>query len=147
MPGEADDIVMLAPQVPFHRIHTQMLGSNGWHSSKVVQDGNKYVANAIISTSFELNQNQKSWSDFRSAYKARYNAEPDRISALGYDAATLVMKALAEAGNDPVKINESIRKTQNFQGLSGLISFDREDGENSEASILKVTETGFLRVQ
>lgn len=147
MPGEADDIVMLAPQVYFHRIHTQMLGSNGWHSLKVVQDGKKYVANTIISTSFELNQNQKSWADFKSAYKARYNAEPDRISALGYDAATLVMKALAEAGNDPVKINESIRKTQNFQGLSGLISFDHEDGENSEASILKITETGFLRVQ
>lgn len=147
MPGDADDIVMLAPQVYFHRIRTQMLGSNGWHSPKVIQDGKRYVANAIISTSFELKQDQKQWLDFKAAYKARYNAEPDRISALGYDAATLVMKALAEAGNDPVKINEALRRTQNYQGLSGLISFDRVDGENSQASILKVTESGFLRVQ
>ncbi len=147
MPGDADDIVMLAPQVYFHRIRTQMLGSNGWHNSKVIKDGKRYISNAIISTSFELDQNQKSWLDFKSAYKSRFNAEPDRISALGYDAAALVMKALAGAGNDPIKINENLRRTQNYQGLSGLISFDSVTGENIEASILKVTEDGFLRVQ
>ena len=147
MPGDADDIVMLAPQVYFHRIRTQMLGSNGWHNPKVIQDGKRYVANAIISTSFELNQNQKMWQDFKSAYKARYNTEPDRISALGYDAASLVMKALAYAGNDPSRINDALKKTLNYQGLSGLISFDGTNGENTEASILKVTEGGFLRVQ
>lgn len=147
MPGDADDIVMLAPQVYFHRIRTQMLGSNGWHNPKVIQDGKRYVANAIISTSFELNQNQKMWQDFKSAYKARYNTEPDRISALGYDAASLVMKALAYAGNDPSRINDALKKTLNYQGLSGLISFDGINGENTEASILKVTEGGFLRVQ
>ena len=87
MPGDADDIVMLAPQVYFHRIRTQMLGSNGWHNQKVIKDGKRYVANTIISTSFELNQNQKTWLDFKSAYKSRFNAEPDWICALGYDAA------------------------------------------------------------
>lgn len=147
IPGDADDIVMLAPQVYFHRIRTQMLGSNGWHNPKVIKDGKRYISNTIISTSFELNQNQKMWLDFKSAYKSRFNAEPDRISALGYDAAALVMKALAGAGNDPSKINENLRKTQNYQGLSGLISFDGVTGENTEASILKVTEGGFLRVQ
>ncbi len=147
MPGDADDIVMLAPQVYFHRIRTQILGSNGWHNPKVIKDGKRYISNTIISTSFELNQNQKMWLDFKSAYKSRFNADPDRISALGYDAATLVMKALAGAGNDPSKINENLRKTQNYQGLSGLISFDSITGENTEASILKVTEDGFLRVQ
>ncbi|HEX3018708.1 MAG TPA: ABC transporter substrate-binding protein [Chitinispirillaceae bacterium] len=147
MPGDADDIVMLAPQVYFHRIRTQMLGSNGWHNPKVIQDGKRYISNAIISTSFELNQNQKSWLDFKAAYKTRYNAEPDRISALGYDAASLVMKSLALTGNDPSRINDALKKTLNYQGLSGLISFDGENGQNTEASILKVTETGFLRVQ
>ena len=147
IPGDADDIVMLAPQVYFHRIRTQMLGSNGWHNPKVIKDGKRYISNTIISTSFELDQNQKMWLDFKSAYKSRFNAEPDRIAALGYDAAALVMKALAAAGNDPSRINENLRKTQNYQGLSGLISFDSTTRENTEASILKVTENGFLRVQ
>jgi branched-chain amino acid transport system substrate-binding protein len=124
-----------------------MLGSNGWHNPKVIKDGKRYISNTIISTSFELDQNQKMWLDFKSAYKSRFNAEPDRIAALGYDAAALVMKALAAAGNDPSRINENLRKTQNYQGLSGLISFDSTTRENTEASILKVTENGFLRVQ
>jgi len=113
----------------------------------VIKDGKRYISNTIISTSFELDQNQKMWLDFKSAYKSRFNAEPDRIAALGYDAAALVMKALAAAGNDPSRINENLRKTQNYQGLSGLISFDSTTRENTEASILKVTENGFLRVQ
>lgn len=147
IPGDADDIVMLAPQVYFHRIKTQLLGSNGWHNSKVIQEGKRYVANTMISTSFELNQNQKEWVDFKNAYRMRYNNEPDRISALGYDAASIIIKAITTAGNDPVKLGESIRNIQKFNGLSGMISFDKNDGTNNEASILKVTENGFLRVQ
>jgi ABC-type branched-subunit amino acid transport system substrate-binding protein len=53
MPGEADDIVMLAPQVAFNRIKAQLIGSSGWYSTKTLTVGKQYVQNAIISTSFE----------------------------------------------------------------------------------------------
>ena len=61
LPAEAEDAIMLAPQVAFNRIKTQLLGSSGWNSQKVLTDGKGYATNAIISTSFEPEANRTEW--------------------------------------------------------------------------------------
>ena len=147
IPADADDIVMVAPQVFFHRIRTQILGANGWHNQKVIDDGNRYVANAMFSTSFETDQTQKNWFEFKKAFKSRFNSDPDKISALGYDAASLVLNAIEFVGDDPQRIADALSKVKGYKGLSSTISFDTESGANSEAVIMKVTKTGFVRVQ
>jgi ABC-type branched-subunit amino acid transport system substrate-binding protein len=147
IPAEAEDIVMIAPQVVFHRIRTQILGSNGWNNQKVIDDGNRYVINAMFSASFEPDQNQSNWIEFRKAFKARYNSEPDKISAMGYDAASLVLRAIETAGDDPEKIAAALSNIHGYNGLSSTISFSPESGTNTEAVIMKVTQKGFVRVQ
>ncbi|NLP00943.1 MAG: ABC transporter substrate-binding protein [Fibrobacter sp.] len=147
IPADVEDVVMLAPQAIFHRIRTQMLGSNGWHNQKTIQDGRQYVRNTIISTSFDINQSSSEWQEFRNAYKARFNSEPDRVAALGYDAASLAMKALKEVGDDPQKLTEILLRKQEYNGLSGKVSFDENSGTNNEAVIMKISENGFVRVQ
>ena len=148
MPGDVEDVVMLAPQVMFHRIRTQILGSSGWHHQKVLHDGKRYVLNAIISTSFELNQSGKEWSNFVNAYKSRYNTEPDRVAALGYDAAALVMKAIRKTGGDnPKRIRAELTKTDRYHGISGIISFNDGRRANNECAVYKIIESGFVRVQ
>lgn len=147
IPADAEDVVMIAPQVIFHRIRTQMIGSNGWHNQKTIQDGRRYVTNAIISTSPEIDQNSREWQEFRAAYKEKFNSEPDRVAALGYDAALVVMKALKEAGDDPAKLADVMLKSQGFSGITGKITFNQESGANSEAAIFKISESGFIRVQ
>lgn len=148
IPADADDVVMLAPQVFFNRIKTQMLGSNGWHTQKVIDDGKRYVGNAMIATSFDVDESGKVWLDFKKAYKNRYNTDPDRIAALGYDAAALIMRAVRESGgDDPEKVGEQLLKTDKYSGLSGVVTFDRTSRANSEAAVYKITESGFVRVQ
>lgn len=148
MPAEAEDVVMLAPQVMFHRIRTQILGSNGWHQQKVIRDGKRYVLNAMISTSVDFNPTGSEWLEFAKEYRRRYNAEPDRVAALGYDAAALLMKAVKESGgDDPVRIRDYLTRTDRYQGLSGAVSFEPGRRANSECAIYKVSESGFVRVQ
>jgi ABC-type branched-subunit amino acid transport system substrate-binding protein len=149
IPAEADDIVMLAPQVNFNRIKTQILGSNGWQSKKVIQDGGSYVQGAVISANVETDLNSAEWQDFKIKYRQRYNSDPDRICALGYDAANLIINAIKAAGgsDSKEKIIDALLKVKGYRGLSGTISFDQGNGANSEAAILKITANGFVRVQ
>jgi len=142
------DVAKLAPQVVFHRIRTQMLGTGGWYHPRVPVDGKRYVSNAIISVGVQSDTVGVDWKSFDAAYRARYNSAPNRIAALGYDAAQLVIKAVEETGGgDPAKLKKALSGVQNYSGLSGKVTFDAHTGANSEAVIMKVTETGFMRVQ
>jgi hypothetical protein len=38
-------------------------------------------------------------------------------------------------------------RKQEYNGLSGKVSFDENSGTNSEAVIMKISENGFVRVQ
>lgn len=150
IPAETEDVVMLAPQVAFNRIKSQLFGSSGWHTPKTVTDGKQYVQNAIISTAFEPDSSWKKWPDFKKEYSTRYNEDPDRVAALGYDAGKIAITAIENAGGNPgntARIAESIAGTQKYEGTSGVITIDKNTHTNSEAVILKLTANGFVRVQ
>jgi len=148
IPAESEDVVMLAPQTAFYRIRTQLLGSTGWHTPKTLLDGKRYVNDALISTSFEIDVNDKQWIDFSHRYKRRFRMNPDRVAApLGYDAAQLVLRAVKEGGDDPAAIARKLAQTENYKGVSGTVSFDSDLGANKETAIMKIKDKSFVRIQ
>jgi branched-chain amino acid transport system substrate-binding protein len=67
---------------------------------------------------------------FREAYKARYNEEPDVWSAFSYEAANVLLAAIAESGGTRYGVLSNVRATKNFQGLFGEWGFD-ENGDTT----------------
>jgi ABC-type branched-subunit amino acid transport system substrate-binding protein len=150
LPAEAEDVAMLAPQAAFHRIKTQLLGSTGWHNPKVVVDGKEYVNNALFSSNLPAGTGmEKEWVDFRGMYKSRFGADPDRVAALGYDAASLIAAALRQTGTSASapQIAQALSAIKGYKGASGPISFDGGQRINTEASIIKIKDKQFIRVQ
>jgi ABC-type branched-subunit amino acid transport system substrate-binding protein len=151
IPAEYEDAVMIASQLLFYRIHAQLLGSTGWYNPKTIVDGKEYVANALISNNFQTaNENDKEWMDFKTMYKLRYNNDPDRIAALGYDAVELALQAIKNKGGDHAttpQIIQEISLVKNYKGASGPISFDPVSRVNTEATIMKIKDKQFIRVQ
>jgi len=147
--SEYEDVAKLSSQVVFRRIRTQMLGTGVWSDPRVPSgsEGKRYANNAIVSVGIQPDASGEPWQAFAAAYKARYNDEPNRIAAMGYDAAMLVIKAAAEAGGaDVAKLKKALASVKEYGGLSGLITFDPVTGANGEAIIMKVTDKGFVRV-
>lgn len=149
IPAEAEDVVMLAPQVFFYKIQTQMLGATGWHNPKVILDGKRYVNNAIFVTNFETEKHSDTWKNFRDAYHARFSMEPDRVAALGYDAAKLACRTYRRigAGASAEKVTDALLGVRKYHGVSGVVSFDPEQGMNTEAAIMKISNKRYLRVE
>jgi ABC-type branched-subunit amino acid transport system substrate-binding protein len=150
LPAEAEDVAMLAPQAAFHRIKTQLLGSTGWHNPKVVVDGKEYVGNALFSSNLPAGTGmEKEWADFKVLYKGRFGVDPDRVAALGYDAASLITVALRQAGTSASapQIAQALSAIKGYRGASGPISFDGGQRINTEASIIKIKDKQFIRVQ
>lgn len=62
---------------------------------------------------------------FRKSYLAAYpGSPPDAFAALGYDAARLIMAAIAKAGDsDPGKVLQALAAMQRFEGVTGTVSY------------------------
>jgi branched-chain amino acid transport system substrate-binding protein len=62
---------------------------------------------------------------FRAAYAEAYpGKEPDAFAALGYDAARLLLAAIASAGStEPQAVRKALAATSGFAGVTGTISY------------------------
>jgi ABC-type branched-subunit amino acid transport system substrate-binding protein len=151
VPAEYEDVVMIAPQLMFHRIRAQLLGSTGWYNPKTIADGKDYVDDAFISNNFQAAaESDREWLEFKSIYRARYSSDPERVAALGYDAASLVFQAIRDKGGDKTsasQIAQALASVKGYRGASGVISLDPTQRVNTEAAIMKIKDKQFLRVQ
>lgn len=64
-------------------------------------------------------------AEFYANYKKRYNAEPEGYAVYGYEAAKVVLDAIAKAGKrDRAAILAAVAATKDFDGALGKWSFD-----------------------
>jgi branched-chain amino acid transport system substrate-binding protein len=104
----------------------------------------KDFANGIIYTyygSFNINSDDNIISDFVSAYKYRYQSNPSYYAALGYDNICIMIEALTSSNFDVNKVKSNLYLIQNFNGVTGNISFDK-NGDVSKPVILKLVRDG-----
>jgi len=81
----------------------------------------------------------KEYTDFVASYKSKYGQEPPAYAAEGYDATTLLLKAIIaskDGTSDTIK-SQLQRIGQGFAGASGLISFEANgDVQKPEAVMM-----------
>ncbi|MFP6639499.1 MAG: ABC transporter substrate-binding protein [Myxococcota bacterium] len=85
---------------------------------------------------------------FREDYEAAYPGEsPTAFSALGYDAANLLMAAIAEAGRaDPAAVLDALPRLQNFVGVTGSIQYENGSRIPTKPVTLVEVQAGELRL-
>ncbi len=140
-PGEA---AMIAPQVAFYGLHTQLLGDGGWGSEEVRRVGGRYAEGTILVNDFY--PQGEIWEDFQRRFAKRFGYKPDRVVTLSYDMASLVLKALGKGIRDREGLRESLLALNGYQGVGGRIAFN-PSGENSEVVILKIEEGKVVRLK
>ena len=82
--------------------------------------------------------------DFNTRYEQRWGTPSNALSALGYDAAKLLIDALRRAGTtDASKLRDALAATRNFTGAAGTITFDAQRNPNKSAVVLTVRDGAF----
>jgi branched-chain amino acid transport system substrate-binding protein len=122
------------------------LGPDGMNSSELVRIagdavvGMHYTSVAAPPTVYE------GAKKFIEDYKAKFGKGPELFSAQAYDATAIVLKAIEAAikeagGQKPSRkaVAEKVRATKNFQGITGVITFDeRGDPVKAKYFVIKV---------
>jgi len=83
-------------------------------------------------------------SDISRNFVKKYRQTDDHIFAetpLGYDAVLLLADAIRRAGStDRAKIRDALAKTENFEGVTGMISINIHGDPVKSAVIMKITD-------
>ena len=86
-------------------------------------------ANLVVFASpLPLGPDSKMRNNFIDSYKERYGEEPGVLSDVGYDCAMLIMKGFIKTGGEAVGIIPYITSLENYEGISGVMSF-KSDGD------------------
>jgi len=124
VPGYYSEVGLIVKQARELGIKVPIVGGDGWDSAKLPE----LAGAANLNDTYFVNH---MWAEdpatkpFADAYKAKYNAEPDALAALGYDAAKMLIAAIKTAGStDAEKIRVALENTKDFQGVTGVITVD-----------------------
>ena len=81
------------------------------------------------------------------AWRAKYNSDPDALSAWNWDAMMIIKQVYPDSGGDKAKFRDGVRALKDYHGAVGTISFDQNgDGLHSvDIMQYKGTEPQFIR--
>ncbi|MFA5953994.1 MAG: ABC transporter substrate-binding protein [Patescibacteria group bacterium] len=105
------------------------------------------AAEGLYISSSEPKKQTNTVLDFEKRYKEKYGTKPDIIAANAYDAFTLQVLAYQKCGKNLSCMNQEIRNTKNYDGVSGTLTMN-SDGSTSKPILFKKVQDGqFVNVE
>jgi branched-chain amino acid transport system substrate-binding protein len=83
-------------------------------------------------------------TEFSKMYEEKYKEKPNSFAGHAYDAFYIVVNALKNSGADKTKLRDEIEKTADFNGVSGVFTYgkDNHDGTSTKDMIMVEIKAG-----
>lgn len=137
VPGDAQQLRQLLPQVHFYNLNGAYLGSDGWGDNAVYSLGDAVTKGAVFCSPFLEGRRSEQYLKLATAFDKRYGASPQRLSALGFDAVNIALMAAAGSRATGDEILAGLKRVSAYEGASGMISFG-EYRENIEMPLYRI---------
>ncbi len=144
-PGNFTESALVMKQARQLGITVPFLGGDTWDIDEFTTVGGKDVEGATISTFFDdAAPVTAEGKKFVEAYKKEYpNKNMAAVTALGYDAYLVIIKAIEAANSsDPTAIRDALAKTAGVEGATGQITFTADGDADKNSAIIKEVKDG-----
>lgn len=138
-PGYYTEVGLIAQQARQLGIKVPMLGGDGWDSEKLFEIGKDAIEGYYYTNHYTTESTEPEVIEFLGKFKDKYNETPDPFAALGYDGARILFAALERAPDLSGKaIRDELKKTKDFQGVTGKITLNENRDAVKSAVIIQV---------
>ncbi len=146
IPGYYGDVALIAKQARQLGITMPLLGADGWDAPELWALGGDALNDSYISNHYSADDPAENIQTFVRNYRLRYqNLTPDAHAALAYDALRFLAEAMLRAGTtEGPKLRAALAETKNFNGVTGIISMDRDRNAVKSAVILKLLDGRYI---
>lgn len=140
LPDYYNTVALIATQLRAAGLTQPLLGADGW--DEAVGTGQAELIGSYFSNHYSEETGSTEIKTFVAAYKARWNDDPNALSALGYDATRILIEALVAADKAGKLTSPGVRDAlDNVSGsyVTGNISFDKGNPVKS-AVVLEIVK-------
>lgn len=136
---------LILPQLAYYDVtDVYLLGTNLWHSDKLIQMAEGHAEGAIMPEIFFAESTNETVMQFVQSFTETYDEEPGFIEAIAYDTARILFQTV---GSQDLQFRNSIKNRlinlTNFQGVTGKTTFNQNGEVNKELFILKINGSNF----
>ena len=141
VPGYYNDLGPIVRQAKELGLKVTLLGGDGWGNPKLLELAKGAAEGAYFTNFYSAENPSPSTRKYLAAFRARYGFESDPLAAAGYDAAGILLTAIARAKDPtPDAVREQIAQVRNFAGATGMISINA--GGNADRDVFVVQIRG-----
>lgn len=149
LPQYSNELPSMLKQIRAAGWDKPVMGGDAWESSDLMEKCGDLCKGLYFSAHFGAFGAKGKARDFIDAYKAKYNQMPDGYSALGYDAANLLITAVSQlesidknlfVAREAVK--EQLASIKEYEGVSGILNMNSSGDPSKSAVIIRITEDG-----
>jgi branched-chain amino acid transport system substrate-binding protein len=135
---DAGNILLQARQLG---LQMPFLGGDGWESPQLAAIAGPAAEGSYFTAHFSAEDPRPEVQAFLERYRAEYGELPDSTAALGYDAARLILEAMARAPSlDGRTLAKEIAATADFHGVTGRFGIDAQRNARKPAVILTMKD-------
>jgi branched-chain amino acid transport system substrate-binding protein len=138
VPSYYTEAALIVRQARDLGITVPFFGGDGWEDDQLLKIGGESLNGCFYSTHFSAQNTDPTVVKFVEKYKARWNGEiPGAFSALGYDAAYVLVDAIKRAGSTQgIALRDALAETKNVSGVTGVTTLDKDRNASKPATII-----------
>jgi branched-chain amino acid transport system substrate-binding protein len=143
LPNYYSEVPLQIQQAKRLGITAPFLGSDSWGSAELLNLCGADCEGYYFSTHYAPDIATPIATKFIDAYKAKYNATPDDVAALTYDAFGLLWTALKDAGKvDRQAVRDAMAKIPSYDGVTGNMKFQEGSGDPIKSAVILQIKDG-----
>ena len=148
VPGYYLEAGLLARQARALGLDAPFVGGDGWDSPRLYEIGGQALAGDFFSTHFSAEDPDPQVQRFVADYRRLFGSTPDSFAATAYDAARIVLDAIARAPTlERRAIRDALASTKDFAGVTGTVTFNAERNAVKSVVVVRIGENGKQSVE
>ena len=148
IPDQSSKAALIAPQLTYWGVDNVLLmGTNLWHSDQLIATAKNYVQEAILVDIYYAQSSEKAVQNFIRAFEKVYGQQPGFMEGLAYDTAMIAFQTAADPEVRSRKgVRDHLLKTLNFDGTTGLTSFNASGEGQKKLYLLQIQGNNFVEL-
>lgn len=149
-PQHYNEVPLIVKQAKKLGLKIPIMGSSSWAGGDLAEGCGDDCHGLFFTGDYAPGGAEGINKEFVSAYSAAYGSNPDEPAALTYDALRALLQSIQNTGqlsgnllNDRKAVKDSLVSLKNFDGVTGMMSFDKTGDPDKCVIIVRIDEGMF----